>query len=79
MVRRARARLVCAQTLLKTVGEIAGKTAGAAGTSLTGRETEQDLGTIAAAMREAVELLTEEWPNEYPAEAVEWLVAADGS
>jgi hypothetical protein len=74
-LRRASDRVACAQTLLETVGEIASKTAGVAGTSPTGGEAERDLGTIiAAAMREAVELLAREWQEEYPAGAVEWLL-----
>ena len=76
-LRRARDRVACAQTLLETVSETAGKTADAAGTSPTGGEAERDLGTIiAAAMREAVELLAREWPEEYPVGAVECLLAA---
>jgi hypothetical protein len=59
-LRRARDQVACAQTLLETVSEIAGKTADAAGTSQTESEAERDLGTIAAAMREAVELLAGE-------------------
>ena len=73
-VRRARDRVACAQRLLEIVGEIAGTTADAAGTSPTGSEAERDLGTIAAAMREAVELLAREWPDDYAAWAVEWLL-----
>ncbi|WP_323049046.1 hypothetical protein [Caballeronia mineralivorans] len=57
------------------MSEIAGKTAGVAGTSPTGSEAERDMGTIAAAMRAAVELLAGEWPDEYPAGAMEWLIA----
>jgi hypothetical protein len=69
-LRRAMDRLACAQTLVETVSEIAGKTAGVAGTSPTGGEAERDLGAIAAAMREAVELLARGWPDEYAAGAV---------
>lgn len=72
---RAMDRVACAQTLLESVSEIAGTTADAAGTSLTGSEAERDLGTIATAMREAVELLAREWPEDYPDGAVEWLMA----
>ncbi|CAB3803543.1 hypothetical protein LMG28614_05845 [Paraburkholderia ultramafica] len=32
-----------------------------------------------AEMRVAVELLAKEWPEEYPAGAVEWLIAASSS
>jgi hypothetical protein len=52
-----------AQTLLEKVSEISGKTANAVGTSLTGSEAERGSGTIAAAMREAVELLAKEWAD----------------
>jgi len=76
-LRRARDRVACAQTLLESVSEIAGKTADAAGTSPTGGEAERDLGTIAAAMREVVELLARGWPEEYPAGAAEWLMAIE--
>ena len=67
--------MACAQILLESVSEIAGKTADAAGTSPTGSEAERDLGTIAAAMRAEVKLLAREWPEDYPAGAMEWLVA----
>jgi hypothetical protein len=73
-LRRARDRVACAQTLLESVSEIAGKRADAAGTSPTGSEAERDLGAIAATMREAVELLAREWPDDYAAWAVEWLL-----
>jgi replicative DNA helicase len=74
-LRRARDRVACAQTLLGTVSEIAGTTADASGTSPTRSEVGRDLGTIiAAAMREAVELLAREWRDEYPEGAVEWLL-----
>jgi hypothetical protein len=73
-LRRASDRVACAQTLLKTVSEIAGTTADVAGTSPTVSEAEGDLGAIAAAMREAVELLARGWPEDYPAGAVEWMV-----
>ena len=50
-------RVACARALLETVSEIAGKTAGVAGTSPTESEAERDLATIvAAAMRKTVEL-----------------------
>jgi hypothetical protein len=73
-LRRARDRVACAQTLLETVSEIADKPADAVGTSPTGSEAERDLGTITAAMREAMELLAREWRDEYPEGAVEWLL-----
>jgi hypothetical protein len=65
-LRRATDRVACAQSVLETMSEIAGKTAGVAGTSPTGSEAERDLGTIrTAAMRAEVELLAREWPDEY--------------
>jgi len=62
------ARKVC----WKQSARLPGKRADAAGTSPTGSEAERDLGTIAAAMQETVELLAREWPEDYPAGAVEW-------
>lgn len=75
-LRRARDGVACAQNLLETVSEIAAKRADAFGTPPTESEAERDLGTIAAAMRETVELLATEWPEDYPAGRVEWLIAA---
>jgi len=49
--------VACAQTFLETVSEIAGKTAGVAGTLPTGSQAERDLGTIIAAAMRAAELL----------------------
>ena len=63
-----------ARILLETVSEIAGKTAGVAGTSPTGSQAERDLGTIIAAAMRAVELLARTWPEDYPAGAVERLI-----
>ncbi|MDB5787479.1 hypothetical protein [Caballeronia mineralivorans] len=60
------------------MSEIAGETADAAGISLTGGEAERGLGTIAAAaMRAEVELLAREWPEDYPAGAVESLMTVE--
>jgi hypothetical protein len=75
-LRRARDRVACAQSVLETMREIAGTTAGVAGTSPTGSKAERDLGTIAAAMRGAVELLARGWLEDYSAGAVKWLVAS---
>lgn len=66
-LRRALDRISCGQSVLESVG---------------GRLVEEAIGNgrcdEAAAMehvRRAVGLLAEEWPKDYPASAVEWLVA----
>jgi hypothetical protein len=64
-LRRAMGRVGCAQSVLETMR---------AG-SVRGNRDEWVL-RMRMRMREAVELLAKEWPKEYPAEAVEWLLAA---
>jgi tetratricopeptide (TPR) repeat protein len=73
-LQRARDRLVCVQGLLETMAEIDGKaTSGQAGPLEVDGDAEGELEAIATAMRGAVELLTREWPEDYPDGAVEWL------
>jgi hypothetical protein len=60
-LRRALDRLTCAQAVL------AAMSAGSLGAS-------DDEWALRARMREAVELLTRGWPEDYPAGAVEWLL-----
>ncbi|AXF10002.1 hypothetical protein CUJ91_18450 [Paraburkholderia graminis] len=60
-LRRALDRLACAQAVL------AAMSAGSVGTS--SGETGMPM-----QMRDAVELLAREWPEEYPAGAVEWVL-----
>jgi len=61
-LRRALDRIACAQSVLETV--------------CTGA-TDAEQGGAAAELlvREALELLAKEWPEDYPAGAVEWLIA----
>jgi hypothetical protein len=74
-LQRARDRLICVQGLLEEA--MPAVTAGVtAGRSHTDGDVETGVRPIAAAMREAVGLLAREWPQDYPAGAVEWLVAA---
>ncbi|MDR6205365.1 hypothetical protein [Paraburkholderia graminis] len=62
-LRRALDRMACAQSVLETVcTEALGAKKGGA--------------TAELRVREAVGLLAREWPEEYPAGAVEWLLAA---
>ncbi|MFM0480626.1 hypothetical protein PQQ81_08865 [Paraburkholderia strydomiana] len=62
-LRRALDRMACEQSVLETVcTEAIGADRGGATADLR--------------VREAVELLAREWPEEYPAGAVEWLIAA---
>lgn len=77
-LRRARDRLACAQRLLETAREIAGSAAGRTGASTVEGNTGDSLGAISAATRKAVELLAREWPDDYPAGAVEWLILGGG-
>ncbi|MGU7784435.1 hypothetical protein [Burkholderia sp. PU8-34] len=74
-LQRARDRLVCVQWLLEQTAMAV--TRRAAGRSRPDDYAESDgqKKAIAAAMREAVELLAREWPDDYPAGAVEWLLA----
>lgn len=71
-LRRARDRVTAAQRLLETMRGVGCNEGGAAASPNQG---DRDLGAIAAAMREAVELLAKEWPEDYPDGAVEWLMA----
>ncbi|CAB3803567.1 hypothetical protein LMG28614_05851 [Paraburkholderia ultramafica] len=60
-------RLICAQSILEAMRmDGAGAADGAAATWEAMPET---------AMRRAVELLARRWPEDYPAGAVEWLIA----
>lgn len=71
-LRRARDTLACAQTLLETMSEIAGKKADTAGTSPSTSEAERDLGTIiAAAMRRGGGVAGKGVAGRLPAGAVE--------
>ncbi|WP_085483269.1 hypothetical protein [Paraburkholderia susongensis] len=75
-LRRARDRVACAQRLLETVREIAGSAAGRTGASTDvgggDSQTEDSAGAFGAAVRTEVELLAKEWPEDYPAGAVEF-------
>lgn len=62
-LRRALDRIACAQRVLETTGP-------------DGAEAGTEGATSKLRVREAVELLAREWPEEYPAGAVEWLVAS---
>ncbi|WP_310076452.1 hypothetical protein [Paraburkholderia graminis] len=62
---RALDRIACAQSVLESIGADSAE----ARDDAAGAEAELRMG-------EAVELLAREWPDEYPAGAVEWLVAA---
>ncbi|QIE22875.1 hypothetical protein SBC2_08880 [Caballeronia sp. SBC2] len=74
-MRRALDRVKAAQRLLET-RKVVGCNEGAAAASTT--EGDGDTRAIAAAMREAVDLLAKEWPAEYPTGGVEWLIT-DGT
>jgi hypothetical protein len=67
-LRRAQDRVECAQRLLETMRQVVSKPMRRA--AQADSEDEKSLGAIASAM----ELLAREWPEEYPAEAVEWLI-----
>ncbi|MFM0409428.1 hypothetical protein [Paraburkholderia dipogonis] len=75
-LRRARDRVACAQRLLETVREIAGSAAGGTGASTDvgggDGQPKDSAGVFGAAVRAEVELLAGEWPEDYPAGAVEW-------
>ncbi|MGF6924261.1 hypothetical protein [Paraburkholderia sp. 40] len=58
-LRRAMDRVACAQTVLETV-------------RVAGVGAKRDETVMRMRMREAVELLAREWPEDYPAGAVEW-------
>lgn len=60
-LRRALDRMACAQSVLETVCEEAS-------------EAEQGGAAAELKVREAVGLLAREWPEEYPAGAVEWVL-----
>lgn len=61
--RRALDRIACAQSVLETF-------------CIEAPEAEQGGAAAEFQVREAVGLLAREWPEEYPAGAVEWLLAA---
>jgi hypothetical protein len=80
-LQRARDRVACAQRLLEeALPAVSDRTASSvAGPSLEADGgTESEVGAIGTAMREAVELLAREWPEDYPAGAVEWLAVQEG-
>lgn len=62
-LRRALDRVACAQSVLESMGE-------------DGATAVTDGATAELRIREAVRLLANEWPEDYPAGAVEWLLAA---
>jgi hypothetical protein len=60
-LRRALDRIACAQSVLETIGA-------------DGLRSRHDGATAKLRMREAVDLLAKEWPEDYAAGAVEWLL-----
>jgi hypothetical protein len=78
-LKRARDRLACAQRLLEEAMPAVSsrKSSSTAARLQADGDTESEMGGTTTAMREAVELLAREWPEDYPSGAVEWLVAAE--
>ncbi|WP_421376472.1 hypothetical protein ACOCG7_00980 [Paraburkholderia sp. DD10] len=68
-LRRAIDRVACAQSVLEAMGV---RSAGASSVTASRGETR----VRQMATRDAVDLLAREWPADYPAGAVEWLIAA---
>lgn len=67
-LRRALDRIACAQSVLESIGADSAE----ARDDAAGAEAE-------LRMREAVELLAREWPEDYSAGAVEWTMVARAS
>jgi hypothetical protein len=76
-LRRAQDRVECAQRLLETMREVVSKPMRRA--AQADDADEKSLGAIASAMRAEVELLAKEWPEDYPAGAVEQLLVEKGT
>ncbi|MDR6472227.1 hypothetical protein J2777_005968 [Paraburkholderia graminis] len=60
-LRRALDRMACAQSVLESIGP-------------DGAEARKDGAAAEVRMRAAVVLLAREWPDDYPAGAVEWVL-----